>query len=252
MDDTACVLTQAGVPTDETLARCRVKLCGWGLSKHQALFGWAQTPGLGNATFWAPELVTTPLGQPYDGRTADVWACAVMLFALLRGQYPHGTLLTPERAREIIGNNINAFAPPLDALAGMNIPSSDLCIELLRGMLALDAGARLSVDDALAHRWFDNVREMVRVERWSPHSNASSAGIASCPDGCNARRRLSRRMQLRRIGCRPLLSWQRCSPLQRRWFLSLIAEQRQAAPLMRATQLHRQRRRLRRTRRAPI
>ena len=159
VDDTDCLLTAAGVPSDDTLARCVVKVCDWGLSKHQAHLGPAATPGLGNATFWAPELVNVPVAvqTPWDARQSDVWSCGIMLFKLLRGKYPHGpdASLTPQQAVERKASN--TFAPPLGQLSAMNVPASTACIELLGRMLDLIPGTRATVTDALAHRWFADV-----------------------------------------------------------------------------------------------
>ena len=168
-------LTTAGTPTDASLARCRIKLCDWGLSKHQAFYGWAVTTGLGNATFWAPELVRLPPSGTWDGCKADVWACAIMIFVLLRGAYPHGDgdeELTPADAEERMVNN--TFMPPLDSLA---VPADSACIELLNGMLLFDVDTRWSIDRALAHRWFNGVAHTVRDEPRKPRIPAQVNAI---------------------------------------------------------------------------
>ncbi len=36
----------------------------------------------------APEVMTCPDGQSYDGKAADVWSLGVMLYAMLYGRFP--------------------------------------------------------------------------------------------------------------------------------------------------------------------
>ena len=49
---------------------------------------------LGTAVYVAPEVLA---GEQYDGFKVDMWACGVVLFAMVAGSYPFGALPVPRR-----------------------------------------------------------------------------------------------------------------------------------------------------------
>ncbi len=62
-----------------------IKLTDFGLSRFIDLEHPLLQTRCGSESFAAPEIV---MGQPYDGRMTDSWACGVTLYALLTGELP--------------------------------------------------------------------------------------------------------------------------------------------------------------------
>merc|ERR1719379_1359969 len=67
-----------------------IKLCDYGLSKHIDGMngGSAARSMVGTPQYWAPEVLdANSQNQTYDER-CDLWSAGVLLFVMLRGQYP--------------------------------------------------------------------------------------------------------------------------------------------------------------------
>ncbi|KAF9123842.1 Protein kinase [Mortierella sp. 14UC] len=72
-------------PQPGTPLRPKVKLTDFGLAKVIDLDSPLLTTRCGSEDYAAPEII---LGQPYDGREADIWSLGVVLYALLVGFLP--------------------------------------------------------------------------------------------------------------------------------------------------------------------
>ncbi|KAF9899971.1 hypothetical protein EC991_008054, partial [Linnemannia zychae] len=72
-------------PRPGTPLRPKVKLTDFGLAKVIDLDSPLLTTRCGSEDYAAPEII---LGQPYDGREADIWSLGVVLYALLVGFLP--------------------------------------------------------------------------------------------------------------------------------------------------------------------
>ena len=78
--------------TVEFQAGKTVKITDFGFAKNLA-DGNASTV-LGTAVYVAPEVLA---GEQYDGFKVDMWACGVVLFAMVAGSYPFGAPPVPRR-----------------------------------------------------------------------------------------------------------------------------------------------------------
>ncbi|CAB1427929.1 unnamed protein product [Pleuronectes platessa] len=95
-------------------------------------------------------------GEKYDGRRADAWSCGVILFALLVGfvdlsSFPpdvQGALpFDDDNLRNLLEKvKLGVFHMP------HFIPPD--CQNLLRGMIEVDAGKRLTLDQIQKHTWY--------------------------------------------------------------------------------------------------
>ena len=101
--------------------------------------------------YTAPEVVSN--ARSYDGRAADIWSSAVMLFVMLFCEYPF------ERVGD--GNTGgNKFAKVLERIQKVdyrfpaNIPVSTACRDLISKVLVADVSKRLTIEQIQAHPWY--------------------------------------------------------------------------------------------------
>ena len=95
----------------------------------------------GTPSYMAPEIVTK---IEYTGPPADVWASAVLLYALMNGCFPFRGATDKELYRRIQRGSFIMH----------NEEASDLLINFLMRMLNIDADSRPSVEDLLEDEWF--------------------------------------------------------------------------------------------------
>ncbi|KAI8611210.1 kinase-like domain-containing protein [Chytriomyces sp. MP71] len=134
-----------------------VKLADFGHANHASM-GIRQ---YGTAELSAPEfLADSPFRHhvTVDGRAADVFALGMVLYMLLSEQ---GTL--PSSVYALMGSQATGWEHllhveggeyPLDSLA--DVDSRDAVWSLLRGMVRVDPGQRLTVEQVLSHPWFSD------------------------------------------------------------------------------------------------
>lgn len=110
-----------------------------------------QTSFCGSIHYAAPELLNR---IPFDGKKADVWSLAVLLFAMLCGQFPFDDVEgQPAKIFEKIKNNQIHFPPHF----------STLVTDLLSHMFERNPNERYSIEEVLTHPYFSTVRSTLSL-----------------------------------------------------------------------------------------
>ncbi|XP_057365190.1 peripheral plasma membrane protein CASK-like isoform X1 [Daphnia carinata] len=121
-----------------------VKLAGFGCAKRVTDEDVATSGRLGDSFYISPEMA---LNRPH-GKASDIWSAGVLLHILLSGTQPF--LGTDESLRyTICSGELHFDAPVWGAI-------SDHAKDLLQQLLCVDQNDRLSVHEALEHRWLKN------------------------------------------------------------------------------------------------
>lgn len=154
-------------PENILLADGDLKLADFGLA---VLFGFNGQKKLcqtvcGSPPYMAPEVVPKDgfsgyKTVPYEGNTADIWSCGIVLFVLLVGNTPWD-----EPTRDSFEFNDYVQNGVTDDLWA-KIPSQ--AGSLLRGMLRVDPANRFSLEDVRRHPWFAQI---------SPHMGSDGRAI---------------------------------------------------------------------------
>jgi serine/threonine protein kinase len=95
----------------------------------------------GTPSYMAPEIVNK---IEYAGPPADIWASAVLLYALLNGCFPFRGSTDKELYKKIYKGVYTMH----------NSSVSDEFQDLLAKMLSVDPSERPTADEVLAHEWF--------------------------------------------------------------------------------------------------
>eukprot|EP01065_Artemidia_motanka_P053353 TRINITY_DN9880_c1_g3_i1.p1 TRINITY_DN9880_c1_g3~~TRINITY_DN9880_c1_g3_i1.p1 ORF type:complete len:489 (+),score=182.99 TRINITY_DN9880_c1_g3_i1:56-1468(+) len=146
-----------------------IKITDFGLSNYQkAPEGSAQEGGggggallqtvCGTPNYVAPEVLKTDdTGEGYNGFTADVWTCGVILFVMVAGYLPFdeqsgnlNALFTIIQRGEYRFPRNPAFSPELQ--------------DLIRHILVTDPKKRYSLEDIMRHKWFAKDFDASQVE----------------------------------------------------------------------------------------
>uniref|UniRef100_A0A8C1IUP2 BR serine/threonine kinase 2 n=1 Tax=Cyprinus carpio TaxID=7962 RepID=A0A8C1IUP2_CYPCA len=112
----------------------------------------------GSPHYACPEVIR---GEKYDGRKADVWSCGVILFALLVGALP----FDDDNLRNLLEKvKLGVFHMP------HFIPPD--CQNLLRGMIEVDSGNRLTLELIQKHTWYIGGKNEPEPEQPEPRKVA--------------------------------------------------------------------------------
>ena len=126
-----------------------IKLADFGFSNYfragETLRTWCGSP-----PYAAPELFE---GREYEGPRADIWSLGVILYVLVSGSLPFdGATLQELRARIVSCQYRIPFYLSRD------------CELLLRGLLVVEPGRRLSLEQISRHRWLTSHLERPGLE----------------------------------------------------------------------------------------
>lgn len=132
-----------------------VKIADFGMASLQVAGKMLET-SCGSPHYASPEIIK---GIKYDGPTADVWSCGVILYALLTGNLP----FDDENIRRLLAK----------VKAGQYyIPDhvSPMARDLIQKMLTLDPRNRITIKNIERHPWFtqrlpSNIDEFTKRER---------------------------------------------------------------------------------------
>jgi serine/threonine protein kinase len=144
----------------------------FGLAKHCDSVA---TRGIGTPDYMSPEMVSPPPADAssapgaarYDPRAVDAWALGVTLYLLVTGKYPFEDPAKPGSVAHTLRRIREGLMRPLP----MDV--SPECASLIYGLLTSDPAGRLTIEEAMRHRW---------IARHCPHVIAtwdSAAGDAA-------------------------------------------------------------------------
>jgi len=110
------------------------------------------TTPLGTLSYAAPEILNK---KPYNGKTADLFSCGVILFVLVTGKLPFGKALVYDNYyRNFVRNDYEGFwtlmSPKID-------PISDEFKGLINSILAAEPSQRPTIEEIKNHPWMKKV-----------------------------------------------------------------------------------------------
>ncbi|CAG2120120.1 unnamed protein product [Medioppia subpectinata] len=114
----------------------------------------------GCPAYVSPEILSTSVGS-YSARQADCWSLGVMLYTMLVGRYPfhdmNPSLLFSKirRGTYVIPDSLSQHAK---------------C--LIRSLMRIEPTERLSAEDILSHRWFNNYRSNNSCKHYKTAANS--------------------------------------------------------------------------------
>lgn len=104
----------------------------------------------GTITYCAPEVL---LRKGY-GKEVDLWSIGIITFLLFRGGLPFEGRNKQETIDKILHRDLNFNTPTWMS----KIKITDEAIDFIKRLLKKQPANRLSMERALAHKWFDDVR----------------------------------------------------------------------------------------------
>jgi 5'-AMP-activated protein kinase catalytic alpha subunit len=117
-----------------------IKICDFGVSR-QIKKGEIIKHQCGTPAYIAPEILRN---EGYEGFGVDVWSAGVVLYAMLSGTVPFKANNMNELHELIMGGSFSMIKD-----------ISEEAVSLLNGMLEVDPGKRLTVEQVLSHKWFE-------------------------------------------------------------------------------------------------
>lgn len=113
---------------------------------------WESTPKtcLGTAAYVSPEVLEL---EPYDGTKVDSWACGVILYAMLEGDYPFGVGNGKGVGRK---GDKELHKRLREGWRGVEFPRhfQKGAVALLKRLFTADPSERVSCQEALTDEWF--------------------------------------------------------------------------------------------------
>ncbi|OQR97542.1 hypothetical protein ACHHYP_10748 [Achlya hypogyna] len=116
-----------------------VKLVDFGLGARDTKTSSKLTAFCGTPAFMAPEIIAQ---DDYEGKPVDAWSLGILLYLMVTGTIPFDAPTSAQLYPKICCGNFN-------------VPTflSSALVDLLRGVLTVDANQRLCVDQIRHHPW---------------------------------------------------------------------------------------------------
>ena len=129
-----------------------IKLCDFGTSK---LFekGAVQRKLVGSSYYIAPEVL-----KKHYNEKCDVWSCGVIMYILLSARPPFGGDDDNDIMERVSIGKYDLESSPFNKL-------SKSSLDLIRKLLTMDPGQRISAEDALNHPWFKEYKSQELYNR---------------------------------------------------------------------------------------
>ena len=142
--------------SDERQKQMPMIMSSWGSSSSSSSMRSSSSGS--SIVYTAPEILLSRSSgsaqglSSFDRRKADLWSCGVVLYAMLTSSFPfsrpNDASLSDDCARTAVIQRI--LAGEYSPVAGI----SEGCATLLRGLLEIDPGKRLTVQHVFHHPWF--------------------------------------------------------------------------------------------------
>ncbi|WJX60526.1 Serine/threonine-protein kinase sapk7 [Trifolium repens] len=123
----------------------RLKICDFGFSKSILLHSRPKST-VGTPAYIAPEIFSR---KEYDGKTADVWSCGVILYVMMVGSYPFEDPEDPKNFRKIIKKIMDVqYSIPNYVYMSAN------CRQFLSRIFVANPAKRITISEIQQHPWF--------------------------------------------------------------------------------------------------
>jgi len=141
-----------------------LKVCDFGYSKSDQWQSNAKSR-VGTAAYLAPEVVSNPAGQTYDGKISDIWSCGVVLYFLLVGAYPFERPEDREKKHKQRVQEMLQRIVDVDIRYPFKILVSPELLDLMMKIFVSDPQERITIEGIQRHPWFlrdlpDGAKEM--------------------------------------------------------------------------------------------
>lgn len=122
-----------------------VKIADFGMATLQPEGKYLET-SCGSPHYASPEIIK---GEKYDGASADIWSCGVILYALLTGNLP----FDDENIRKLLGKvKTGLYFLPNSLSEGSR--------DLIKRMLVVDPAKRITMHEIKQHPWYTSNSNM--------------------------------------------------------------------------------------------
>lgn len=147
-----------------------IKISDFGFAKGSAEENTFTT--IGTPCYMSPEVLTTGTTKKgYNAKRADVWACGVLLFAMLFGAFPFDSTDHDPNSITTVHDILEQQLASLAKEQKWRLPGVDLdllsseCQDLLRRIFTIDPAKRISVEDIKKHPWYNQELSKVFMGR---------------------------------------------------------------------------------------
>lgn len=135
-----------------------IKLIDFGTSKYLGK-GETDKEQAGTLNYTAPEMLKQ---KPYD-KKVDIWSCGVVMFLMLGSYYPFGNQQDGDADEDIKQNIMNG---EIDFNKGNFTPEAR---DLIEKILVVEPKKRITVKDAIKHKWFQKYRTKILENEENKH-----------------------------------------------------------------------------------